>query len=176
LGTLPRWQHLPYQNTGMSDKEFNIAIAGFRPDLMKLALKLTGDYDTAQDLVQDTYLHMHLKRDILIKYTSIKGVAIRILKRKLLNDYSATARQPLIDRTKDIYESDMSCQPETGTWDIARIIATLPDGLKLSFELYVKGYQYQEIADIRNMPVGTIKSHVCRARKRITELLTKNGY
>jgi RNA polymerase sigma-70 factor (ECF subfamily) len=160
----------------MSEKEFNTTIISYRHDLLQLAKKLTGDYDTAQDLVQDTYVHVYMQRNVLMGYYSLKGGMVRILKRTFLNDYHASQRRPLIDRTKDVYESDLTYQYDNGAKEISRIISTLPYALRPSFQLHLKGYMYQEIARKLKMPIGTVKSNVCRARKRTIELLTKDGY
>jgi RNA polymerase sigma-70 factor, ECF subfamily len=159
----------------MSEKEFDSTVIGFRSDLISLARTLTGDRDMALDLVQDTYVKIFSFKDRLITYESLKGGVIRILKNTFVNNYRHDLLIPY-DPLGDDMKKYPSVEDTYSVKEISGIVALLNHTLRPSFQLHIKGYTYKEISAKLRMPVGTIKSNVCRARPKIKKELIKQGY
>jgi RNA polymerase sigma-70 factor (ECF subfamily) len=98
-----------------------------------------------------------------------------------INDYRRKARQKtILDSTSNDYlinlkqatvsnvaESDMRIK------EIKKAIQQLPEIFKTPFLLYFDGYKYNEIADVLNEPLGTIKSRIHFARKLLKEQISR---
>ena len=86
----------------------------------------------------------------------------------VIND--STDNNGFIDATKykmakDTPESLMSQK------EIIRMVSQLPENIRATFTLYLKGYAYQEIAELQNVPIGTVKSRIFIAKKRLQKNL-----
>jgi len=163
----------------MSEKEFNSEVIKLRSELARFAKSLTGDEDTAQDLVQDTYVKVYVFKDDLIRYDNLKGGVVKILKNTFISSYLKSLRRPRIDRDRELSDTKVEYPPvdqQYSVKEINGIVATLNYALRPSFQLHIKGYTQQEIATKLKMPVGTVKSNVSRARQKVIQLLTKQGY
>jgi len=163
----------------MSEKEFNSEVIRLRSELVRFAKSLTGDEDTAQDLVQDTYVKVYVFKDDLIRYDNLKGGMVKILKNTFISNYLKSLRRPRIDRDREVTATKVEYPPvdqQYSVKEINGIVATLNYALRPSFQLHIKGYTQQEIATKLKMPVGTVKSNVSRARQKAIQLLTKQGY
>jgi RNA polymerase sigma-70 factor (ECF subfamily) len=62
------------------------------------------------------------------------------------------------------------------TKNINRQIAFLGDDYKVPFELHFQGFKYKEIADRLGIPIGTVKSRIFIARKKLMDLLPEYTY
>ena len=96
-----------------------------------------------------------------------------------INNYRQTVRKAtVIDQTEDLYHLNISqdsglSTPE-GSYAVKEITTALEsfsDDYKIPFNMYVAGYKYNEIADKMNLPLGTVKSRIFFARKRLREQL-----
>lgn len=84
----------------------------------------------------------------------------------------------VVDRTDDLYHLSLPQNsgfetPEGAitTKEINRLIDSFTDDLRIPFSMHLAGYKYQEIADQTGIPLGTIKSRIFFARKKLqTEL------
>ncbi|MDE6581823.1 MAG: RNA polymerase sigma factor, partial [Duncaniella sp.] len=82
----------------------------------------------------------------------------------------------VVDQTEDLYHLNL-CQdsgfetPEGsfGANEITAAINEMTDEFRVPFSMHVAGYKYHEIADKMNLPLGTIKSRIFFARKRLQE-------
>lgn len=96
-----------------------------------------------------------------------------------INNYRQTVRKAtVIDQTEDLYHLNVSqdsglTTPE-GSFAVKEISIALnsfPDEYRVPFNMFVAGYKYNEIADKMGLPLGTVKSRIFLARKRLREQL-----
>ncbi|MBI5010926.1 MAG: RNA polymerase sigma factor, partial [Bacteroidia bacterium] len=71
----------------MTQHEFTSSLIGMKSNLHRFAMSLTSDRDTAQDLVQDTYLKAITYKDKFVDYTNLKAWAFTIMKNTFINNY-----------------------------------------------------------------------------------------
>jgi RNA polymerase sigma-70 factor (ECF subfamily) len=150
--------------------------------LYNFALRITGDSDDANDLVQDTFLKAFRFFDKFEKGTNCKAWLFRIMKNTFINTYRKKTKEPDkvdYEDVENFYEnakpsSTESAHLEKEIYDnllddeISSAIASLPDDFKTVIILSdIEGFTYEEIADFVDCPVGTVRSRLHRARKML---------
>jgi RNA polymerase sigma-70 factor (ECF subfamily) len=96
-----------------------------------------------------------------------------------INNYRQTVRKAtVIDQTEDLYHLNISQESGLSTpegsvavKEISAALESFSDDYRIPFNMYVAGYKYNEIAEKMNLPLGTIKSRIFFARKRLREQL-----
>ncbi|MBI1938398.1 MAG: sigma-70 family RNA polymerase sigma factor [Ignavibacteriales bacterium] len=154
--------------------------------LYNYALRMTGSEDDADDLVQETYLKAFRFFDKFEKGTNCKAWLFRILKNSYINDYRKHVKEPDKIDYEDIqnfYETIKSDEVESKHYeqdafsnllddDISKALTELPEDFRTVIILSdIEGFTYDEIADFVDIPVGTVRSRLHRARKMLYALL-----
>lgn len=154
-------------------------LVGLQGNLMNFAYQLTSNRETAEDLVQDTTLKVLDNEEKYVDNVNFKGWVMTIMRNIFINNYRRQVRSAtIIDTTEDLYHLNISQEsgletPE-GTYatkEISKAINEFSDDYKIPFSMYVAGYKYSEIAEHMNLPLGTVKSRIFFARKRLQETL-----
>lgn len=156
----------------------------FKQDLMSLqanmlhfALMLTSNRDDAMDLLQDTTLKALDNEGKYTANTNFKGWVFTIMRNIFINNYRrATRAATVVDTTENLYHinhnRDSGFETPEGTVGAAEIMAAInsfSDDYRVPFSMHVQGYKYTEIAEKMNLPLGTVKSRIYLARKRLQE-------
>ncbi len=164
----------------MADKlSFKQRLLGLQGNLFNFACQLTSNRDAAQDLVQDTTLKVLDNEAKYVDNVNFKGWVFTIMRNIFINNYRRQVRSAtVIDTTEDLYHLNLSQEsgldsPE-GSFaakEISIAINSFTDEYKVPFTMYVAGYKYSEIAEKMNLPLGTVKSRIFFARKRLQSIL-----
>ncbi|MBD5277822.1 MAG: RNA polymerase sigma factor [Bacteroides sp.] len=158
---------------------FKNKLLGLQGNLMNFAYQLTSNREAAQDLVQDTTLKVLDNESKYVDNVNFKGWVLTIMRNIFINNYRRQVRSAtIIDTTEDLYHLNISQEsglesPE-GTYatkEISKAINEFTDEYKVPFNMYVAGYKYSEIAEYMHLPLGTVKSRIFFARKRLQETL-----
>jgi RNA polymerase sigma factor (sigma-70 family) len=145
----------------------------YKRAMYTLAYRLTGDFDDANDVLQDTFLTVFRKLDTF-KCESTLGAWIKaILVRNAYRKYQKVKFVELAEQLPD----DSAVQ-----WDntmngeyLEKAILSLPEGFRMVFTLIeIEGYGHKEVAEMLNISEGTSKSQLFHAKKKLRELLQKN--
>jgi RNA polymerase sigma-70 factor (ECF subfamily) len=147
--------------------------------LYRVALRLTGDTSQAEDLVQDTMLKAYRSWRQYRPGTNAKGWLLTILRNTFINDYRRRKHEPVAMDLEAVepHALDRSIQetdPE-GTFfsqivddKVMEAIDALPAEFREVLVLSdVEGMRYAEIAETLQIPVGTVKSRLFRARHQL---------
>ena len=164
----------------MADKlSFKQRLLGLQGNLYNFACQLTSDRDAAQDLVQDTTLKVLDNEAKYVDNVNFKGWVFTIMRNIFINNYRRQVRSAtVVDTTEDLYPLNL-CQesglttPE-GSFaakEISVAINSFAKEYKVPFTMYLAGYKYSEIAKKMNLPLGTVKSRIFFARKRLQGML-----
>ena len=164
----------------MADKlSFKQRLLGLQGNLYNFACQLTSDRDAAQDLVQDTTLKVLDNEAKYVDNVNFKGWVFTIMRNIFINNYRRQVRSAtVVDTTEDLYHLN-PCQesglttPE-GSFaakEISVAINSFAKEYKVPFTMYLAGYKYSEIAKKMNLPLGTVKSRIFFARKRLQGML-----
>ena len=165
----------------MPNLEFNEILLGNADFLKPFAINLTRDTEAANDLYQETLYKALSNQEKYNAGTNIKAWLFTIMRNIFINDYRRKAKQKTIfDSTPNDYlinlkqvsvsnaaESDMRVK------EIKKAVQQLPEIFKTPFLLYFDGYKYQEIAEVLDEPLGTIKSRIHFARKLLKEQINR---
>jgi RNA polymerase sigma factor (sigma-70 family) len=146
--------------------------------LYSLAYRLTGSHHDAQDLVQEVLLRV---RRGLATYRpgNLEGWLSRITTNAFLDDVRRRNRRPA-DPLPEDPERVLEGEPDATAAlarerlpeYIERALADLPPEFRAPVVLKdVLGYSYEEIAEIIDIPVGTVRSRIHRGRARLREVL-----
>ncbi len=154
-------------------------LLGLQSNLMNFAYQLTSNREAAEDLVQDTTLKVLDNEEKYVDNVNFKGWVLTIMRNIFINNYRRQVRSAtIIDTTEDLYHLNISQEsgldsPEgtVATQEITKAINEFSDDYKVPFSMYVAGYKYSEIAQHMNLPLGTVKSRIFFARKRLQETL-----
>jgi len=159
----------------MSTLEFNRKVLDFKQALNYFAISLTHDSEDAKDLLQETLYKAILYKDKFTDATNLKAWLYTIMKNTFINNYrrSQKSRQ-IVDQTKDLYyinvpqaNSEASPISQISHKDIRRVLEALEEELRVPFSMFYEGFKYKEIADHLNLPIGTVKSRIFLARKKL---------
>jgi len=158
---------------------FKNKLIGLQGNLMNFAYQLTSNREAAEDLVQDTTLKVLDNETKYVDNVNFKGWVLTIMRNIFINNYRRKVRSAtIIDTTEDLYHLNLSQEsglenPE-GTYatkEINKAISEFTDEYRIPFTMYVAGYKYSEIAEHMNLPLGTVKSRIYFARKRLQTTL-----
>jgi len=151
--------------------------------LYRVALRLTGNAAEADDLVQETMLKAYRAWHQFERGTNAKGWLLTILRHAFINEYRRRTRHPEtvdIDAIEpfSVFQEVQDDDPQGTFFDrivddeVLRAIDTLPEQFRETVVLSdVEGMSYEEIARVLEVPVGTVKSRLFRARRMLQQKL-----
>lgn len=171
-----------------SSWSFEAAAMPFVDALYNTAYRMTRNSEDAEDLVQETYLKAFKYYDRFEAGTNLKAWLFKIMKNTFINNYRKRQLEPPQSDFADIedaFESRVS-EPASGPTknpeeelldhvldeDVQRALDSLPADYRMAVVLSdLEGFSYKEIADILEVPVGTVMSRLYRGRKRLEEAM-----
>jgi len=160
---------------------FEILLRPFIPYLYQLAWRFTRTQADAEDLVQDLLLKLYPRQDELEKIDNLRAWLAKVLYRQYVDRLRLQSRSP-VDLVNNTQESDDEQAfpavnpPEQEQAQlmvqIERLLPQLNDDQRVLLILHdVEGYTLNEIQDMTDTPVGTLKSRLNRARKKLRDLM-----
>jgi RNA polymerase sigma-70 factor (ECF subfamily) len=146
--------------------------------LRAFSLKLTGNNVDAEDLYQDTALRIITNADKYNPGTNFKAWAVTIMRNIFINNYRKKVRRNMIiDQTPNNYylnsgDKTVSNEGETNVayGELVKMVDSLPEDFRKPFIMAYQGYKYEEIAEQLESPLGTIKSRIFFARKKLQKM------
>jgi RNA polymerase sigma-70 factor (ECF subfamily) len=161
----------------------------FAPALYSAALRMTRNPSDAEDLVQETYLRAYRGFGGFTEGTNLRAWLYRILTNTYINAYRAKQRRPderELDDVEELYlyrrlealnpASGRSAEDELMDWfteaEVKEAVESLPEQFRLAVLLAdIEGFSYKEIAEILDVPIGTVMSRLHRGRKALERKL-----
>lgn len=164
----------------MTRDTFQAKLLSVQRNLLNFAYSLTSNRDDAQDLLQETSLHVLSNKDKYVESTNFIGWVFTIMRNLFINGYRREQRMSvLVDRSDDLYQLNFSRDsgvetPEEamGAKEIGDLIASMPPEFSRPFSLFVSGYSYIEISRAMGIPLGTVKSRIFLVRRRLKNALS----
>lgn len=159
----------------MKSEKFQSNLMQLQGNLLNFAYMLTSNRDDAYDLLQDTTLKALDNEDKYAEGTNFKGWVFTIMRNIFINNYRRVTRNAtVVDQTEDLYHLNLSQDSGLDTpegsiaaAEITEAINSFSDEYRIPFSMHVAGYKYNEIAEKMNLPLGTIKSRIFFARKKL---------
>ncbi|MGA0081807.1 MAG: sigma-70 family RNA polymerase sigma factor [Ilumatobacteraceae bacterium] len=168
--------------------EFTTEAMQYAQSLYSTALRMTRNQSDAEDLVQETYLKAFRSYGSFEAGTNLKAWLFRILTNTFINTYRAKQRRPQesdLGSVEDLFLykrlpslAGLSESAEEQLLDlfpaaeVREAIENLPETFLLPMLLNdVEGFSYKEVAEILDIPIGTVMSRLHRGRKTMHEAL-----
>lgn len=159
--------------------EFDDKVFEESRSLNSYALQLTRNPDEAKDLVQETMLKAFKYKAKFTEGTNLKGWLFTIMRNSFINNYRRVMRRnTFIDTTDNTYYLDAGDYVELNRGearfmknDIMEAVNTLPDDLRITFSMNMEGFKYHEIADELDIPIGTVKTRIFVAKRKLRKKL-----
>ena len=178
----------PKKNYTLVEKEkvFNEEFLPHIDSMYNFGYRLTFDEDDAKDLVQDTYLKAYRFIDSFERGTNAKAWLFRILKNSFINDFRKKSKEPSkIDyqEVETFYNSEDVDKTITTDLRVDAVqdmigdeISNALNSLDVDFRTVIilcdlEGFKYDEMAKILDIPIGTVRSRLHRARNLLKEKL-----
>jgi RNA polymerase sigma-70 factor, ECF subfamily len=176
-------------------QDFNEEIIPHLDALYNFGLRLTSDPNDAEDLVQDTIVKAYRFFSSYEKGTNAKAWLFRILKNSYINNYRKNSKKPQevdYDEVATFYETIRAERTETSDLedkmfreliddDLTRALDSIPEDFRTVVLLCdVEDFTYEEIANMLDVPIGTIRSRLHRGRNllkvQLMEYASRRGY
>ncbi len=159
----------------MTALEFNHQLLSLETKLRYFAQSLTMDSEQAKDLLQETMLKALSNRDKFQGDKNLKAWVFTIMKNTFINNYRRAVRSnTIIDTTDNLYYLNLSNEsgfssPESShsEQEIQKAINDLGDDYRVPFVMHTTGYKYKEIAEYLEQPLGSVKSKIFFARRKL---------
>lgn len=170
------------EKTQIFDQEFMVHV----DSMYNFAYRLTFDEDDSKDLVQDTYLKAFRFINSFERGTNAKAWLFRILKNSFINEFRKKSKQPAkvdYNEVEQFYNSDdagatitTDLRVETVQDMIGDEISGALNGIPVDFRTVIilsdlEGFTYEEMSKILDIPIGTVRSRLHRARNMLKEKL-----
>jgi RNA polymerase sigma-70 factor (ECF subfamily) len=184
----------PKPSSSPSSWNFRSGELPYADALYGSALRLTRNRQDAEDLLQETFLKAYAHYDGFTEGTNLKAWLFRILKNAFINGYRRAKAGPrevdLGAGGENALDIARAKAPETGTDStpeggllsatldrgVADALAALPEDFRLVVELVdLQDFSYREVADILEVPLGTVMSRLYRGRRLLESALLDYG-
>ena len=166
----------------------------YMSSLYTAALRMTRNPADAEDLVQETYLKAYRGFATFKEGTNLKAWLYKILTNTFINSYRSKKRRPEqtdLEDVEDLYlyrrlggleavSANRSAEEEVlehfTDEEMKAAVESLPEQFRLAVLLAdVEGFSYKEIAEILDVPIGTVMSRLHRGRKALERALHNFG-
>lgn len=175
--------------------EFERLLRPLLPSLYRQAFRWTLARDRAEDLVQELLVRLYPRLDELAALDRVQPWALRVMYRMFVDQYRREGNSPVrpmhelpdseehtgedpgerfadeAPQPPELVERELTGQRLAAAWSMLgedqRIVVAMHD---------VEGYRLEELSGILEVPVGTLKSRLHRARARLRELLTEEPF
>jgi len=160
----------------------------YAPQLYSAALRMTRNGADAEDLVQETFLRAYRSFHTFEEGSNLRAWLFRILTNTFINTYRAKQRRPqqqelgeleelyLYRRVADVDPMSRSAEDTLFDWftddEVKQALEDLPENFRLPVLLAdVEEFSYKEIAEMLDIPIGTVMSRLHRGRKQMQKAL-----
>ncbi len=174
---------LEFQNSG-NEKAFEILVSRFKNPLINFVYRFLGDYDNCVDVVQDTFIKVYRYKDSyssLAKfstwiYTIAGNLARTEYKRKRRKNFfsinSYGEEQKTFDIPDEAYRPDIQADMKIKSEIIQKALLKVRDTYREAVILRdIQELSYEEIAEIMQIEIGTVKSRINRGRAELQKYL-----
>ena len=160
------------------------------PQLFSTAMRMTRNRSDAEDLVQETFIKAWRSFTTYQQGTNLRAWLFRIMTNTYINKYNAQQRKPtetelddveelfLYKRLGSVDQSQLSQSAEDQMLslftddEVKKALEELPDQFRIPVLMSdVEGFSYKEIAEILEIPLGTVMSRLHRGRKSMQKML-----
>lgn len=163
----------------MTTLEFNNNVNKIESLLFGFAMRLTRNKENAKDLMQETMMRCFDKRDRFQEGTNFKSWSTTVMYNSFINHYrKGKTRNKVIKPVEDFnfvvenQSMDGDAYSIIMMKELGAMVDKLSDDYRIPFEMFVEGFHYDEISEKLDIPMGTVKSRIFYARKKLKSMVT----
>jgi RNA polymerase sigma-70 factor (ECF subfamily) len=168
------------------DAYFEQEVASCGRQLYPAALRMTRNPSDAEDLVQETMARAYVGMRNFTPGTNVRAWLYRILTNTFINSCRKRSREPaqtlraefeqLLDARDGVGQPVRSAESEAldrvGESEVMQALMELPEGFRAAIYLAdVEGYPYRDVAEMLEIPIGTVMSRLHRGRSKLRKKL-----
>lgn len=157
----------------MERKEFEILSSRLRPAIYKMARRVTGSEDDADDVAQDVLLKLWCMRERLDEYRSVEALAMVMSRRMSIDRLRQSRGVPLedIERLEETPSPEEALMRYEAEAETDSLLATLPDREQAVIRMkHIDGMETSEIAALIGTSEVNVRVALSRGRRRIKDL------
>ena len=139
-----------------------------------LCLRMTADERRAEELTQDVFVKAWRRIGTFRGESAFATWLHRVTVNTVLDDRKRRSRRPAqLSAVPDVaLETPTDEADPAARRELEAAIASLPERARMAIVLHgIEGYRYEEVAELMGVAVGTVKSHIHRARRLLMERL-----
>lgn len=161
---------------------FDLLVRRYKDPLLNFIFRFIGDLVEAEDLVQETFYRVYKNKHYYKEvakfstwiYTIAGNLAKTELRRRKRRKVFSIHKETVVDKELEIPDLKSDPEQEVNTVVTERLIQKAINELPEKFRQVIvlrdiQGFSYEEISQIINVPLGTVKSRVNRARLKLQE-------
>jgi RNA polymerase sigma-70 factor (ECF subfamily) len=168
------------------DEYFENEVASWRSQLYPAALRMTRNPADAEDLIQETMTRAYTGLRNFTPGTNVRAWLYRILTNTFINSCRKRGREPaqtlraefeqLLDARDGVGQPARSAESEAldrvADSEVMQALMELPEGFRAAIYLAdVEGYPYRDVAEMLEIPIGTVMSRLHRGRSKLRKRL-----
>jgi len=162
----------------MGTIEFSSQFSRLQTKLLPVAYRLTNNYEDAKDLVQETALRAFNNKEKFQVGTNFQAWVITIMRNTFINFYRKKRnRNTACEPTGSfVFESESQAENNMAMsnlmmGELRGIIDEMSDTYSVPFTMFYEGFKYEEIGEMLDLPIGTVKSRIFFARRKLREVI-----
>lgn len=167
----------------MQKAAFTSEISNYSKTLKPYAMNLTRSVEDTEDLIQDTMIKALVNFDKFQEGTNLKAWLYTIMKNIFINNYRKKSKFNFVrDESENGYMINLSTQKTFNLVEryqlqeeLTNVIDIVDKNLSTAFVMHYEGVKYEEISEKLNLPLGTVKSRIFLAKKKMQSLLVDRG-
>lgn len=162
----------------MTTTEFNKSYQPLEALLFAFAMKLTRNTTNAQDLMQETLCRAFKNKDRFLIGTNFKAWITTIMRNNFINDYRKRKTRNKVEAPIEDFGYFVENKSVEGNAnsiimmkELTKMVESLEEDFSKPFNMFNEGFHYDEIATEMNIPIGTVKSRIFFARKKLKSMI-----
>ena len=152
----------------ISDNAFADGVRELTDTAFAVAYLILGNSADCEDAMSEAILRAYENRHKLKKRESFRAWFLRILRNE---SYTVLRKRRRIQPVEDLPEEEAPGADAEGRMDLQAALAQLGENQRTALLLQQEGYELAEIGDILDVPVGTVKSRISRAKQTMRAIL-----
>ena len=165
----------------MTRFEFSRELQSHKDLLFSFALKISRNYQDAQDLFQDAFIRGFKYRNRFEPGTNFRAWMATIIRHTLIDNYRKKQQRPFLNEPIEKFAFAVenknaianSGEQNLRLQELLSHLNALKNRYRTPFLMHYKGYEYKEIAEYLDIPIGTVKSRLNTARSMLKQRLMK---
>ncbi|MEL7160527.1 MAG: RNA polymerase sigma factor [Bacteroidota bacterium] len=163
----------------MTNQQFLAEMNRLENLLFSFALRLTRNKEDARDLMQETIFRAYKHRQKFEVGTNFKSWASTIMRNTYINRYRKQKNRRHVNEPVESFLYAVENKGAIANGGDAKMnmeelqgkLRQLNELYSVPFLMFYRGYEYKEIAGYLNIPIGTVKSRIFLARKKLKALI-----